>query len=100
VQVIRSAVEVVQVVVDVNVDVVVVVTFNTVKVVKEMLLLAIKNRSCSFGETTEFANDETTANTNKYTIFKLILENLYLFLFLVMIKRKDAIVSEKTDVVS
>lgn len=55
VQVDKAAVEVVQVVLDITVDVVVVVDFSKVKVVNEILLVAIRKRSCSFGATTDVA---------------------------------------------
>lgn len=68
------AVEVVQVVVDVKVDVVVVVTFNRVKVVKERLLLATRNRSWSLGATVAVAKTDKTAKMSEQKSSKRILE--------------------------
>lgn len=73
-QVVSAADEVVHVVVDVKVDVVVVVIFSTVNVVKERLLVAIRNRSLSLlGATSDVAY--TTAKTNRQTISKRIFLN-------------------------
>lgn len=67
------AVEVVQVVVDVKVEVVVVVTFSRVKVVNEMLLVAMRKRFCSLGVTADVAYSETAAQNRKKIIPKCIL---------------------------
>jgi hypothetical protein len=72
VQVVKAAVDVVQVLVVINVEVVVVVRLIKVKVVN-VIELAAKNRSCSIlGATPELVQAETTNNKQTITIFILV----------------------------